>query len=287
MNGMASTREGGTSRSEYWSSLGRLIESRGFSPVVQAEEFQKTRSSSKVSLEPVSLFQAVRLAAGIEMYAVDFADVSFWQWNEVRAFLQSVWSALDEEASIVAGRPIPAVVWGSQQGRRTQEVLGLVEAASRKVKINLVPQIELRPAAYQVVGMGKIDAALVNTCGVIAANLDLAYGDLLAQIVAQDCTDEQALGFLDVKVINGGLDRSRMDSESLIPRELVRAKSVTAEKMGVAVLNFTKFLGILNDNSNLENITDEALLARLIRIAPEPKSSSLAKRLVVAGIQTG
>ncbi len=247
-----------------------------------------TRSSRGAVLAgrgPVSLFQAVRLASGIEENALDFADVSFWNGTKLRAFLSTVWSALDAQIQVDLQLTSPAVVWASQTERTKSEVLAFIDRTSSRVEIGKIPSVVLRPVAFQMVGMGKIDAAVANTCAVLTANLDLSYGDLLSQLVERGGTDEELLTFLDEKVSSSRADRTVSDQSSLIPRELVRAKIAIGDKMSLGSINFVRFLQVLDESNNLENVTDESLLGRLVKVAPEPLSSAIAKKLIAAGLQ--
>jgi hypothetical protein len=270
---------------DYWSALKSVIEERGFEPSMNQDGQRSSRGEQLAKRGPVSLFRAVRLALGVEESALDFADVSFWNWMELRSFLLSVWSALDTQIQRDFQSTSPAIVWASRAERTQSEVLGLIERASSQGDVISAPDAALRPIAFQMVGMGKIDAAIVNTCAVLTANLDLSYGDLLSQLVEFGGTDEELLTFLDRRVSSSRVDRTVSDQSSLIPRELVRAKIAIVDKMNLASINFVKFLQVLDESNNLDNITDESLLVRLIRIAPEPKSSAIAKKLIAAGVQ--
>lgn len=270
---------------DYWSKLRTIIEQRGFEPSASLEGTRSSRGAVPASRGPVSLFQAVRLASGIEENALDFADVSFWNWMKLRAFLSTVWSSLDAQIQVDLQLTSPAVVWASRTERTTSEVLAFIDRTSSRVEIGEIPSVVLRPVAFQMVGMGKIDAAVANTCAVLTANLDLSYGDLLSQLVERGGTDEELLTFLDEKVSSSRADRTVSDQSSLIPRELVRAKIAIGDKMSLGSINFVRFLQVLDESNNLENVTDESLLGRLVKVAPEPLSSAIAKKLIAAGLQ--
>jgi hypothetical protein len=270
---------------DYWSNLKSVIEQRGFEPSVNLESQRLAKVEQPTRRGPVSLFQAVRLALGIEENALDFADVSFWNWLELRSFLSATWSSLDAQIEVDVQLKTPAIVWASRADRTQFEVLGLIERTLSKAGSSSAPKAALRPIAFQMVGMGKIDAALANTCAVLTTNLDLSYGDLLSQLVESGGTDEELLTLLDSRAASAKVDRTVCDQTSFIPRELVRAKTAIAEKMNLGSISFINFLQALNENNNLDNITDESLLNRLIKIAPEPKSSSIARKLVAAGVQ--
>lgn len=270
---------------DYWSTLKAILDQGGFDPLHGLDGSRSSGGAKSAHQGQVSLFQAVRLAVGIEQSALDFADVSFWDWIRLREFLSTVWSALDTQIQVDFQSTSPAIVWASRVERTESEILALVDRASLRVEVGKPPAAVLRPAAFQMVGMGKIDSALANTCAVLTANLDVSYGDLLSQLLERGGTDEELLFFLDEKVSTSRADRTVSDQSSFIPRELVRAKIAIADKLGLGSIDFFKFLQVLDESNNLDNVTNESLLGRLVKIAPEPKSSVIARKLIAAGLQ--
>lgn len=225
------------------------------------------------SNQEFSLFRAVRAAIGVEQQDMDCVDVSFWEWREMRALLLQAWGALDAVATRRSGRREQALVWvrqPEQSGLDLSEFVG--EARSGEPSLGSLG-VHRRPEALLMVNTGKIDAAICSTIAVVVSSSECPYGEILHKMLLMGGTDEELLAFLDSEVDRIGADRGSCHT-SAIPRELVRAKQKVRDQMGLSFASsFVEFLETLDSASNLTNVTDEALLMRLLRIAPEENQS--------------
>jgi hypothetical protein len=131
-----------------------------------------------------------------------------------------------------------------------------------------------------MVNVGKGDSAVVSTIAVLVKQLSLPYGEILDSLLKRGGSDEDLLAHLDVEVDRLGADRTSCD-QSPIPREIIRAKQKVRDQMTLSSIPITTFLEILDASNNLTNITDDALLARLLYIAPED-NKSIAKKIEAA-----
>jgi len=216
-----------------------------------------------------SLFRSVRAAIGVEQQDMDCADVSFWEWREMRALLLRAWGALDAVATRRSGRREQALVWVRQPEQSGLDLSEFVrEARSGEPSLGSL-RVHRRPEALLMVNIGKIDAAICSTIAVVVSSSECPYGEILHKMLQMGGTDEELLTFLDSEVDRNGADRGSCHA-SAIPRELVRAKQNVRDQMGFSFASsFVEFLETLDSANNLTNVTDEALLMRLLRIAPE------------------
>jgi hypothetical protein len=255
----------------YWDDLETVIDLIGTDGwASQAVDDSKTR--------PRTMFQAVRLAAGISVQDVDNADVTYWNWRELRLLFATVWEALDayvKEAKIGSG---PAVLELSRIDA-TPAVIKQAVGGARKVFPSLDSIVaQKRPSARNVINPGKVDHAIANTLAVMVASSGLPYGEYLDAIRQfGGSSDEDSLAYLDSIVDELSFNRSAIDKESWIPRELLRARNAIRIKTGDEAMSLKSFLVQLDSSNNLTSITDASLLGRLLIIAPE--TGAMAKRV--------
>jgi hypothetical protein len=225
----------------------------------------------------ISLFSATRRAIGVAPKDDDCADVAFWEWREMRSLLVQVKESLDRAATRLSGRREIATVWVHQPAQSAFDVNELI--AEGRSYSPLLPSLRVnrRPDAFLMVNAGKVDSSIASTVAVVVKNTTLPYGEIFQKLLNVGGKDEELLEFLDREVEGIGDDRSSCD-QSAIPREFVRAKQKLRDDMALASLSVSSFLEILDTSNNLTNTNDDALLARLLHIAPE-KNKSIAKRI--------
>jgi hypothetical protein len=259
----------------YWDDLHRVLTERGMGRL-EAD----SGSTSTTVADPPSLFRAVRSALGVQPQDMDCADVAFWEWQDMRSLLLQVWGALDATATRRSGRREQASIWVHRPEQEQLDLEDFLKEARTSSPSLPSLVVHRRPDALLMVNVGKADSSIGNTAAVIVAESGLPYGEVLDKLVKRKGTDEALLAFLDDEVERLGADRDRCD-QSAIPREIIRAKQKIRDQMGLSSLSMAAFLELLDTSNNLTNINDDALLSRLLHIAPE-ENKSIAKRIEAA-----
>ena len=252
-----------------WAKASDLISTFGFIPTELLEEVILENSKSRTIENGLSLFEVIRLASGVEWNDREYADVSFWNFQDLRTAWSSVWTTLDTEIQTITGKVHYAIPWAYSKDRGEREILLLLTSASvREPNLN-IPKPRRRPESRSIVGNGKIDAAIANTLSVLRVGFDLPYGDFIPKLIKESPNDEDFLKILGDEVARQGFDEQLNDLNSFVPRELVRAKWKTQKDKGDQFTSFAGFLSYLETSNNLEGNSDQAFLTRLLRIAPE------------------
>lgn len=264
--------------SGYWSDLRSVLNE------VRSRETGEQRLNAgegAAATEP-TLFQMVRRAIGVRPQEMDFADVSFWEWREMRSLLSQVWRALDDAATDLHGRRTLAELWiqgGKDPLSRGLELLNLAEALCPGLKSL---QVSCRPEAKKMINQGKVDAAIANTIAVLVKATDVTYSKVLSDLRTQGDSDEALLSWLDAQVLAVGADRTSCDKSSLIPRELIRAKQRRRDADGLTTLGISEFLQSINSYLEVVELTDVALHQYLLGIHPVASSESRETRKMAA-----
>ena len=116
-----------------------------------------------------------------------------------------------------------------------------------------------------MVQKGRPVAAIANTLAVLAAN-GSSYGDLFGQCSELNLSNESLLDHLDAQVEKSKANREVIDSESLVPRNLVRAyvkNGADMAKLDLGRPTICQFLKSMNDSNNFVENSVEAILVRL------------------------
>ena len=252
-----------------WTKASNLISTFGFIPTELLDDVILENSKSRTIENGLSLFEVIRLASDVEWVDREYADVSFWNFQELRSTWSLVWATLDNEVQALTGNVHYAIPWAYFKERGKNEILLLLANASiRQPNLN-IPQPRRRPESRLIVGNGKIDAAIANTLSVLRVGLDIPYGDFIPKLIKEVPNDEDFLKALGDEVARQGIDEQVNDSNSFVPRELVRAKWKIQKDKGDQSTSFAGFLSYLETSNNLEGNSDQAFLTRLLRIAPE------------------
>lgn len=252
-----------------WTKASDLISTFGFVPTELLDEVILENSKSRTIENGLSLFEVIRLASGVEWNDREYADVSFWNFQEMRTAWISVWTTLDNEIQTITGNVHYAIPWAYSKDRGEREILSLLTSASIREPNLIIPQPRRRPESRLIVGNGKIDAAIANTLSVLRVGFDLPYGDFIPKLIKESPNDEDFLKVLGDEVARQGFDEQLNDLNSFVPRELVRAKWKTQKDKGDQFTSFAGFLSYLETSNNLEGNSDQGFLTRLLRIAPE------------------
>jgi hypothetical protein len=256
----------------FWDDLHRVVSERNM-----WHSEPRSGSRSPGSADGLTLFRAVRSSLGVQSQDMDCADVAFWEWRDMRSLLLKVWSALDEVATRRSGRHEKASVWVHEPEQGQLDLKEFVEDA-RSISPSLPSlTVHRRPDAFLMVNIGKVDSAIGSTAAVVVAGSKLPYGEILNKLLKRGGTDEELLSVLDDEANRLCIDR-RICDQSAIPREIVRAKQKIRDQLGLYSLSLVVFLEMLDMSNNLTNINDDALLSRLLQIAPE-ENKSIAKKI--------
>jgi len=265
-----------------WTKASNLISTFGFIPTELLDEVILENSKSRTIENGLSLFEVIRLASGVEWVDREYADVSFWNFQDLRSSWSSVWATLDTEVQALTSNVHYVIPWAYFKERGKNEILLLLANASiRQPNLN-IPQPRRRPESRLIVGNGKIDAAIANTLSVLRVGLDIPYGDFIPKLIKEVPNDEDFLKELGDEVARQGIDEQVNDSNSFVPRELVRAKWKIQKDKGDQFTSFAGFLSYLETSNNLEGNSDQAFLTRLLRIAPE---TSIAVKQAMSRIE--
>jgi hypothetical protein len=197
----------------------------------------------------------------------DLADVAYWDFREIRAFIAMIHELMNEEVSKLIGKPSNALAWSHDQERTQAEILAMLENLHSKNNDLAIPRIaEKRPVAKNMIQKRLVWSAIANTCAVIVGN-GAQYGELFTKCATSGLNDESLLDMLDDQIRENGLDRKLIDSESLVPRSLVAARSrreAEISRIEPNRLTISQFLKTLHEKKSLMTETDSDLLSRLM-----------------------
>ncbi len=247
----------------FFHAVGEVLRREGFRP-------SGTEEGTSIGL---TLHEAIRrtLRDDGSRLDSDVADVGFWEWEEIRSFLNSVWTALDKVALVQPLGRHSALAWAHQSERTLQEVLSLLEDAEG-VTLPPVPTATRRPVIAGIPQSGKTLGSILETLAVIHEFTGTPYGDLLSSMASLDLSDEGMLRVLDSQCTSLSRDLERTDKRSVIPRSLGRAylaMSKSFEMDEVQAPSFAQFIRLEETESNWSGMSDAALLKRLLAVAPE------------------
>jgi hypothetical protein len=151
-----------------------------------------------------------------------------------------------------------------------------------------------RPDFAMIVDRGSLRAAIANTLGVVVGVTRSTWGDQLQSLTDLNLSDHALLDHLDAQLGTSTRDISDLDLTSLVPRLLLRAWSyfsvhnrnlkASQDSSETSTSSFIAMLKAINQANNLAGNSDQALAARLLKIAPENANSAVAKRLEQLGL---
>ena len=263
---------------DFFGSLIEKIESVGFSPLAPLEKSKSTYTLHNVVRDQLGMVERKEVSAltrtgknsdlkEAEVHILsDMSDVAYWDYKELRVFLTSVHNMMNEEVSAFVGKPTNAVAWSHNPSRIQSEIIDLFNRLRLKNPHLQVPELaQKRLSAKKMVQKGRPVAAIANTLAVLAAN-GSSYGDLFGQCSELNLSNESLLDHLDAQVEKSKANREVIDSESLVPRNLVRAyvkNGADMAKLDLGRPTICQFLKSMNDSNNFVENSVEAILVRL------------------------
>lgn len=198
------------------------------------------------------------------------ADVAYWNYRELRAFLTTIHNIMNEEISVLVGKSTVAIAWAHDQSRTQDEIIGLFKSLRLKhPQLDVAKPAHKRLSAKLMVQNGRVEASIANTLAVLVAN-GSSYGDLLERCSQLNLSNEALLDHLDSQVETAKAVREEIDKESLIPRELVIAymrKRADIAKTDMGSPTICQFLNSINNSNNFAGNSDETILSRLIALS--------------------
>ena len=265
---------------DFFGAIIQKINDVGFSPLAPLQKSKTNYTLHNVVRDQLGMTERAQVAlldaAGKpritkpthELHiTADLADVAYWDYRELREFLETVHQLMNDEVTKIVGRQSNALAWSHEPNRTQQEILILLENLRAKHKHLSVPPIAVkRPVAKNMVQKRLVWSAIANTCAVIAGN-GSNYSELFQDCAMSGLNDEFLLDMLDIRIKNNKLDRRLFDGESLVPRSLVAARSrkeAEISRIEPNRLTISQFLKTLNDSKSFVAESDSDILGRLI-----------------------
>jgi hypothetical protein len=271
---------------DFFGALIEKIQSVGFAPLAPLEKSKPTYTLHTVVRDQLGMAERREVSQTsvdsdenqtklTEFHITsDMADVSFWNYKELRNFLRSVHGLMDAEATSWTGKPTMAMAWAHEQSRTQEDIINLFESLQIKHPSLEVPkQAQKRISAKLMVQNGRVEASIANTLAVLVAD-GSDYGDLLEQCSRLNLDNEQLLDHLDSLVETAKANKEKLDKISLIPRELVVAymkKKADSMKSDMRMPTMCQFLNSMNDSNNFAGNSDETILTRLLAVSGQPQ----------------
>jgi hypothetical protein len=275
-----------TNSPNVWNQMSLLLKQRGFRPypVGDTPSSAEDDYESGVDLDstsPLTILQLVRSTMGIPMSLIDFPSFAFWDASKLQTCLENVWSALDAATSELHPETRSIVAWCYRIPPPTaDEVYAIMRLAeSKSPDIRAVPT-SARPMSIGLIQPKSLQSAVINMIGIIRTTLDVAYGDLLAQIAGRKEGDSQTLSYLDSLLNPAQQKHALADRTSPIPALLTRAFHLATDRADPSnrIKTVAQYLSQLEEHNNLAGLSDQALTRRLIRAASDT-GDSMAGRL--------
>jgi hypothetical protein len=131
--------------------------------------------------------------------------------------------------------------------------------------MNVPKPASKRALAKLMVQKRRVEAAIANTIAVLVAN-GAAYGDILESCSEQNLDNEGLLDFLDNRVIASNSDVKKIDTDSLVPRQLVISyfdRRENSSSVDLTTPTMCQYLRSIKNSNNLAGNSESTLLARL------------------------
>lgn len=167
---------------------------------------------------PLSLFEAVRLSLSMDP---NHADVAYWNWRELRSFLESVHASMNAVLSQRGVKPANVALWAIQQEREVGEVRDFVAIAGKTFP-STYPVGQPRHQAPKMVNKGQIVGALSNTLGVLQCLSGAEWREVISSCATGDSTSNESF-LLELDQRCGRHPRyHEVKTRSLIPGAIAR-----------------------------------------------------------------
>lgn len=274
---------------DFFAALIEKIQAVGFAPLAPLEKSKATYTLHTVVRDQLGMAERREVALPsidtkdgqpkqVEVHITsDMADVAYWDYRELRAFLTTIHNIMSEEVSLLLGKSKVAIAWAHDQSRTQDEIISLFQRLSLKhPQLNAPKPALKRLSAKLMVQNGRAEASIANTLAVLVAN-GSNYGDLLEQSSQLSLSNEALLDHLDFQVEKAKASREEIDKESLIPRELVIAymkKRAEIAKSDLGSLTFCQFLNSINNSNNFAGNSDQTILSRLTALSRKKAESN-------------
>jgi hypothetical protein len=258
---------------DFFGDLIEKVQRIGYAPLAPSEKSKSTYTLHNLIRDQLGMVERKEVQAKASDAKVnevhitsDMADVAFWNYKELRAFLGKVHEILNREASKIVGKTTNAVAWSHDPKRTQSEIIDLLnQARSNHPQLDAPDSAVKRSMAKSMVQKRRVEAALANTFAVLAGN-GSSYGDLFEECSELELSNEGLLDHLDNQIKKSNLDIQKIDDDSLIPRQLVIAythyKSNTS-KEDINSPTVTQYLRFIKNSNNLAGNSEATLLARL------------------------
>ena len=276
---------------DFYGALIEKIQSVGIAPLAPLEKSKPTYTLHTVVRDQLGMAERREVAIPsfdteenqrkqVEVHITsDMADVAYWDYRELRAFLTIIHNMMNEDLSLLLGKPTVAIVWAHDQSRTQDEIISLFERLRLKhPHLNVTKPAKKRLSAKLMIQNGRAEASIANTLAVLVAN-GSSYGDLLEHCSHLDLSNEALLDHLDFQVATAKAAREEIDKESLIPRELVIAymkKRADIAKSDVGSLTICQFLNSINNSNNFVGSSDRTILSWLIALSENTAESNVS-----------
>ena len=258
---------------DFFGELIEQVERIGFAPLSPSEKSKSTYTLHNLIRDQIGMSERKDVQikiSGIKVSEVhitsDMADVAFWDYKTLRTFLNLVHNILNDEVSKVVGKPTNAIAWSHDSSRTQKDIVQLLQNSRISNPHLEVPlPASKRAMAKSMVQKHRVEAAIANTVAVLVGN-GAAYGDILESCSEQSLSNEGLLDFLDNQIISSKSNVNTIDSESLVPRQLVVSyfnyKAVSSSE-DLATPTMAQYLRSIKNLNNLAGNSESTLLARL------------------------
>ena len=273
--------------SNFWDNLSTALDEYGYTPGL---------STSRSSRSGLSMHQLVLVAHGLSPDLADYSHFSFWRHHEYLRSSRRIWLALQGALpdSCGTGGVLVGQVWFDSTDRTEIEIRTALDRGRKLAPQLMVEFFVARPDFAMIVDRGSLRAAIANTLGVVVGVTRSTWGDQLQSLTDLNLSDHALLDHLDAQLGTSTRDISDLDLTSLVPRLLLRAWSyfsvhnrnlkASQDSSETSTSSFIAMLKAINQANNLAGNSDQALAARLLKIAPENANSAVAKRLEQLGL---
>ena len=127
---------------DFFGALIEKIESVGFAPLAPFEKSKRTYTLHTVVRDQLGMAERREVALPsvkteesqskqVEVHITsDMADVAYWNYRELRAFLTTIHNMMNEEISVLVGKSTVAIAWAHDQSRTQDEIIGLFKISN-------------------------------------------------------------------------------------------------------------------------------------------------------------
>lgn len=222
----------------------------------------------------VTIHEAIRI--GLSMRPDD-SYYMYWNWEELGRFLRQAWRHLDDAASAILGRRTSAIALCFPGDTSLDIAVQLFDQVPKDqdLRIGVPVSRPLSPGEASRLPMSRtLVGSIVRAIAAVSEQRETSVGDVLSTVAVTSLHDVDLLRVLDVMIASDLSQRegSRPGSNVIIMRSLMRAFQSweTQERADPkSSRSFRGFLVASEEEANWSGLSDESLLRRLLRMAPE------------------